>query len=96
MPLLADIPGGGGAAMVDGRRFAVSWTLADGREYQLFANLTDETWSLEGVATTAGLASAAPVYSNHLHAPEEFNDGRLSAYTTLFVLARRRLFEPNL
>jgi maltooligosyltrehalose trehalohydrolase len=96
MPLLADIPGGSGAAMVDGRKFAVSWTLADGREYQLFANLTDETWSLEGVATTADLASASPVYSNHLHAPEELKEGRLSAYTTLFLLAPRRLFEPTL
>ena len=96
MPLLADIPGGGGSAMVDERKFAVSWTLADGREYQVFANLTDETWDLGDVVSKDHLATVEPVYSNHLHAPDEMKEGRLSAYTTIFLLAPQRLFTPNL
>jgi maltooligosyltrehalose trehalohydrolase len=95
MPLLADIPGGGGAALVDGRKFAVSWPLADGRVYSLFANLTDETWQL-GDTARQGMAGAEPVYSNHLHAPEEMREGRLGAYTVVFALSPAPLFEPNL
>jgi malto-oligosyltrehalose trehalohydrolase len=92
MPLLADIPGGGGAWMVDGRRFAVAWPLADGRVYQLFANLTDASWEIGGALDISAVAMSEPVYSNHKQAPEDLKSGTVAAYTAVFVLADVQLF----
>ena len=96
MPLLAEMPGNCGSALVEGRAFAVAWRLANGSFYHLFANLVDKDWAVGPYLRANDVASADDVYSNHKRAPDELNAGTVSAYTALFVHSPVRLFDqPN-
>lgn len=92
MPLLDGASGGCGKAFVDGLGFVVSWELQPGRVYHLFANLSDEAWTIPEGLDTAKLSGAEIVYANHKQSRDELGAGRVPAMTVVFALADGQLF----
>ncbi|MBB3938303.1 malto-oligosyltrehalose trehalohydrolase [Aureimonas phyllosphaerae] len=92
MPLLDGARGGCGKSLVDGLGFVVSWELQPGRVYHLFANLSDEAWTIPEGLDTARLSGAEIVYANHKQSHEELSAGRVPPMTVVFALADGQLF----
>lgn len=92
-PLLAQAPGDCGQAVVDGRAFIVSWQLAPGQFYHLFANLEDAEWEIGDDFDGPLLDDATEVFSNHAHTVEELKEGRMRGYSVAFILTGRDLTE---
>lgn len=93
MPLLADAQGGCGSALVEDRSFVVSWELAEGRVYTLFANLSDEPWEIEDGILNGGIETAELVFASHKHTHEELGKGVLPGWSVAFLLSDEHLVE---
>lgn len=92
-PLLENAPGDCGSALVDGRAFCVAWTLAPGKVYHCFANLSDETWDIEDGLLSPDIATASEVYANHKHTLESLKTGSLPPYSVIFAMSDDFLIE---
>ena len=93
MPLLADAPGDCGFALIDGLAFAVSWELAEGRIYTLFANLSDEAWEIEDGILNGGVETAELVFQSHRGTRDELSKGVLPGMSVAFLLSDEHLVE---
>ncbi len=97
MPLLKDVKGDCGFAVVKDRAFVAAWSFQDGKVYHLFANLCDQSWEFKHILLPNQIEGAELVYSNHNSALEALKTGVLPAWTVSFVLAGSRLVqEPGL
>jgi hypothetical protein len=92
MPLLDGARGGCGKAFSDRLSLVVSWELQPGRVYHLFANLSDDAYTLPAGLDAAKIADAEIVYTNHKSAPGALAEGSLPGMTVLFALSDVQLF----
>lgn len=92
MPLLEGARGGCGKAFSDRLSLVVSWELQPGRVYHLFANLSDDAYTLPAGLDAAKIADAEIVYTNHKSAPGALAEGSLPGMTVLFALSDVQLF----